>query len=200
MTVDWSASSSTLSNNQIRKNFIRLRKNLSQKTLQANSNALFNNIASLDLSLQNKKIASYLAVKGEINNWPLHQNLFKHNQSVFLPIIKNKTLVFAEVNELTPLKKNPFNILEPDVNTTVMLDTIDIIFIPLTAFKKDGNRLGMGGGYYDKTIGNTAKSKRPLLIGLAHNFQNHENFTTHAWDIQLDMIITEQHVYFKKSA
>ena len=59
--------------------------------------------------------------------------------------------------------------------------------------------MGMGGGYYDKTLGAIKKEKCPLLIGIAHEFQKNEEFTVNNWDIPLDKIITEKNIYCKKS-
>ena len=200
MTVKWSASSIKSHNAQIRQHTIHLRKQLSQECLLTHSQGLFLKLQSLNLTLKNKKVASYLAVNGEIDNQLLHQYILAQQQAIYLPIIKNETLVFGAYYNDTPLTPNQFKILEPNVAQTENIENMDIVFIPLTAFKKDANRLGMGGGYYDKTIANIKSSKQPLLIGIAHELQHNEQFITQPWDIQMDMIITEKQIYRKKSA
>ncbi len=72
--------------------------------------------------------------------------------------------------------------------------TLDIILLPLVGFDRYGNRLGMGGGFYDRTLArlNHCDMKRPLLIGLAHHCQEVEQLQTQSWDIPLDIIATDK--------
>ena len=75
------------------------------------------------------------------------------------------------------------------------LKYMDIIFVPLVAFDRNGNRLGMGGGFYDRALAFTQNStnlSRPLLLGLAHHFQEVERLTSKKWDIPLNGILTDQ--------
>ncbi|WMY95425.1 MAG: 5-formyltetrahydrofolate cyclo-ligase [Arsenophonus sp.] len=151
------------------------------------------------LILDQKKISSathiglFLSFDGEINTNFLIENLWKHNKKIYLPILNtyNQEVIFVKYLPNTLLKKNYFNIYEPLVNNKniIPIKNIDIIFVPLVAFDKKGNRLGMGGGYYDRLLQNLNKNTYP--IGLAYNFQLVHALPTDPWDVSLPEIITE---------
>ncbi|SFR52258.1 5-formyltetrahydrofolate cyclo-ligase [Thiomicrospira sp. ALE5] len=100
-----------------------------------------------------------------------------------------------------PLQPNRFGILEPDRHQPICaLEQIQCVLMPLVAFDNRGNRLGMGGGYYDRLLAGVAdlpSSQRPWLVGWAHSLQKVDYLIPQPWDISLDACITEQacHVF-----
>ena len=84
------------------------------------------------------------------------------------------------------MKQNQFGIWEPKLNVqnVLPLNELDILFTPLVAFDKQGNRLGMGGGFYDRTLQNW-QNKSFIPVGLAHQCQQVENLPTEYWDVPL---------------
>ena len=95
---------------------------------------------------------------------------------------------------------NRFGIQEPACSPRhwVRAWQLDLILLPLVAFDESGNRLGMGGGFYDRSLAyrqSRTHSRRPRLIGLAHELQRVEQLATNSWDIPLDMIATEKRVF-----
>ena len=86
--------------------------------------------------------------------------------------------------------KNKFGIWEPKLNVqnVLPLDELDILFTPLVAFDKQGNRLGMGGGFYDRTLQNWQNASF-IPVGLAHQCQQVEQLPTEAWDVPLHRIL-----------
>lgn len=75
---------------------------------------------------------------------------------------------------------------------------LDLIILPLVAFDLSGNRLGMGGGFYDRTLSfkhQRCHWKGPKLIGIAHELQRVDLLPVNDWDIPLDAVITEQKLY-----
>lgn len=95
---------------------------------------------------------------------------------------------------------NRFGILEPDIqhNRIMHPRSLDIVIVPLVAFDVQRNRLGMGGGYYDRTFEASrvrSEWKRPRLIGVAHELQKQKLLATRSWDISLDAVITEEGLY-----
>ena len=94
------------------------------------------------------------------------------------------------------MRPNRFGIAEPELgkNPTAPVWTLDIILLPLVAFDRAGNRMGMGGGFYDRTLArlNNSAMERPLLIGLAHHCQEVEHLQAQSWDIPLDIIATDK--------
>jgi 5-formyltetrahydrofolate cyclo-ligase len=148
-----------------------------------------------------KKIAIYLANDGELNTQPFINWCWQNEISVYLPVIhpfSKGNLLFLKYTKTSMLIKNKYGILEPklDVRNIITVDKLDIIFTPLVAFDQRGNRLGMGGGFYDRTLANwhiqyqQNKQTKPLPIGLAHDCQKIEKIPFESWDIPLPIIIT----------
>ncbi len=93
------------------------------------------------------------------------------------------------------MRKNIYGIKEPSAcNPEIKPEDIDIALVPLVAFDSQGNRLGMGGGFYDRTFAykRTSPRSRPRLIGLAHSNQEALSIDSESWDIPLEAIMTEE--------
>tara|TARA_B110000908_G_scaffold113635_1_gene133335 strand:+ start:1081 stop:1407 length:327 start_codon:yes stop_codon:yes gene_type:complete len=93
-------------------------------------------------------------------------------------------------------QRNRLGILEPRNNGRQLIaQQFDAVLVPLLGFDRQGHRLGMGGGFYDRAFAFKHQGgyrKRPLLIGIAHHFQEAESLTTQSWDVPLDAIITDR--------
>lgn len=117
------------------------------------------------------------------------------NNTVALPVINplTKRLEFYRHAANQPLVRGHFDILVPDLCAGhIPMLRIDLMLTPLVAFDSSGTRLGMGGGYYDRTLHSKPLGLRPLLLGVAHACQlNVEALPRHAWDIRLDAVVTE---------
>lgn len=146
---------------------------------------------SLIESYNASNIAFYLPFNGEISPLPLMDVLLTQNKNLYLPILHPFTsgqLLFINYNNQTTFKLNRFGIQEPvlDVRNILPLNELEMIVTPLVAFDKSGNRLGMGGGYYDRTL---AQAKNIISVGLAHKCQQVEKLSIESWDMPLDHII-----------
>ena len=139
-----------------------------------------------------KNIALYLAFDGEISTKPLINQLWQQGKHVYLPVLHpfvHGHVLFLRYLPDTPMKANKFGILEPylNVKSVLPIEQLDIIFTPLVAFDKLGNRLGMGGGFYDRTLQNS--QRRFITVGLAHQCQQVEALPIESWDIPLEQIL-----------
>ena len=137
-------------------------------------------------------IALYLAFDGEISTKPLINQLWQQGKHVYLPVLHpfvHGHLLFLRYLPDTPMKANKFGILEPHLNVKSVLpiEQLDIIFTPLVACDRLGNRLGMGGGFYDRTLQNS--QHRFITVGLAHQCQQVEALPIESWDIPLEHIL-----------
>ncbi|MEX0444873.1 5-formyltetrahydrofolate cyclo-ligase [Xenorhabdus sp. SGI246] len=146
--------------------------------------------------LQAEKIALYLSFDGELDTRPLIQQLWQQNKQVYLPVLhpfSRNHLLFLRYQPETSLVRNHFNIEEPslDVRQVLPISELDVMFIPLVAFDLTGQRLGMGGGFYDRTLAKW-QQKNFYPIGLAHNFQLINTLPSASWDIPLPEIITPE--------
>lgn len=146
---------------------------------------------ALDLIAQRQaqNIAIYLSFDGEISTQLLIEQLWEKGKNVYLPLLHpfcKGHLLFIHYTPQTPLIPNKFGILEPQLNVQhiLPLEKLEIIFTPLVAFDKQGNRLGMGGGFYDRTLQDW-RSKNFIPVGLAHQCQQVETLPIESWDIPL---------------
>lgn len=153
------------------------------------------------------RVAGYLAIKGEIDLAPSLTWLRTNGHSTFLPIIRsdqNGRLLFASLTDATTFKTGRYQIQEPLITESDLLTTtlLDLVLVPLVGFDRSGNRLGMGGGYYDRTFSYKLESNSsdntkslPLLIGVAHDFQCLDQVPAESWDVPLDAVITDRAIY-----
>lgn len=188
---------------QIRHRIKAQRQQLSRQTLALHSRKLHRLAAGYMPFRHSRRIAFYLAVRGEMDPEPLLQLALGSGKSVYLPILRKRPshgLWYAPYNRLTGLTYNRFGIPEPNFRHSklVMPWALDLVFVPLIAFDREGNRLGMGGGYYDRTFAfrrNRSHLTGPKLVGLAHEFQLCSQLPVMPWDIPLDTVITEAAIY-----
>lgn len=132
-----------------------------------------------------------LSFDGELSLAASITLLRRQKHHLYLPCLHTDGyLIFAHWNVDTPLIKNQYGIEEPNTTQYVLVDQLDVLLLPLVGVDQQGNRLGMGGGYYDKTLARV--QCRPYLIGMAHHLQQVEQLAAQPWDIPLDALITEQ--------
>ena len=186
--------------NQKRQHYRQLRRAISTGQQQQHALRLCTNINTALRFLRPCRIAAYLATQGEISLSPWLNQPSLHQ--LYLPMLYETTaprLRFAPINADTRWHFNRFNIREPRANWGQTLDAreLDIILMPLVAFDRSGRRLGMGGGYYDRSLAFRNWRKHwthPKLIGIAHGCQESEPLPHNPWDIGLDMVITEKEI------
>ncbi len=147
-------------------------------------------------------IATFLSCGGEIRTKSLIEAMWACNINVYLPVLhpfSKGHLLFLHYSQKSAMRPNKYGILEPvlDVRRVLPPKQLDVIFTPLVAFDELGNRLGMGGGYYDRTL-NALKSANeshaprpnPKIVGLAHDCQQADTIPIESWDMPLDELIT----------
>ncbi|PCI71229.1 MAG: 5-formyltetrahydrofolate cyclo-ligase [Gammaproteobacteria bacterium] len=144
-------------------------------------------------------IACFLSFDGEISTKFVIQNILESNKLCYLPKLSLKTntspnkLLFLPYNQSSNMIKNHYGIPEVDLEEehSISIEKLDLVLFPLVAFDLSGNRLGMGGGFYDATFEAISKStNRPKFIGLAHDFQQIEIIPKEVWDLPLDGVCT----------
>jgi len=141
-----------------------------------------------------KRIALYLSNDGEISPHLLCEYFWQQNIQTYLPVIQGKQLTFALYSADTIWQENVYGIKEPITMDYLSGDELDIVLLPLVGFDSEGGRLGMGGGFYDRTFANKRTDEAPLLIGLAHDCQHVNRLPVEGWDVPLQAILTPTHV------
>lgn len=146
------------------------------------------------LFLTSQNIACYLAQTNEIDSIPIINAIWQAKKNCFLPVLnQNKELKFSSYNPDDELKLNRYQILEPAQATFFPTEQLDLVIVPLVGFDAQGNRLGKGGGYYDRTFSFrlTSADKKPFLLGLAYQIQELNPLPADLWDVKLDGVLME---------
>lgn len=140
-----------------------------------------------------RHVAFYQAIDGEVDLQKLIDLAWKKGKHCYLPVLKknSRELFFVQYKKNSRLKKKLFGIKEPQGSRKIPTHKLDLVFMPLVAFDQQGNRLGMGGGYYDFTFRKkiSAGFSKPKLVAIAHRCQQVEHITSEAWDVKPDKII-----------
>ena len=179
--------------NQLRQQIRKTRANLTALQQQQAEDSITQQALALIEAQNAQHIALYVSFDGEISTEKLIKTLWAQDKHVYLPVLhpfNPNHLLFLRYLPDTPMLKNKFGIWEPKLNVqnVLPLDELDILFTPLVAFDKQGNRLGMGGGFYDRTLQNWRNSSF-IPVGLAHQCQQVEQLPTEAWDVPLHQIL-----------
>ncbi len=155
--------------------------------------AVMARIARIPVLREAELVGGFRAVRGEIDIDAALMLLIERGTAVTVPRVVGERLEFAAWNPDGESCAGPFGIPEPTTATTFPLTAHDALLVPLVAFDAEGNRLGQGGGYYDRALA-TRPGRRPLVIGVAHAFQEVARVPNEAWDVRLDAIVTEDGV------
>lgn len=144
-----------------------------------------------------QSIAVYFAFDGELCPSSLVKQAWAQDKDVYLPCLTDDdALIFRQYRQDTSFVPNRYNIEEPDPATSPLIDInkLDLILIPLAAFDTDRNRIGMGSGYYDRTLARLNNDKT-TLVGLAYQFQCVVGIEADPWDVKMHKIVTDQRIY-----
>ena len=179
-----------MNKSQIRNKTLKIRKKLFDKDLKIDSDKFISFLKKNRLNLKN--FGGYYPSNYEIDDLDVLNLLEKKNFKVSLPIIKkDNQMNFYSWSRSDPLRVNKFGIPEP-VSSKIFYP--DILLVPLVAYDNNLNRLGYGGGYYDRYIEKLEKTKKIIKIGLAFSFQKISSIPIDQYDKRLDFIITEKEI------
>ena len=175
---------------KLRDKILKIRKRVNKKNIKIDFTQL---IQILKKEKINKKIiGGYYPINFEIDDLVLLRKFEKNKFKISLPVIKkNFQMDFYKWTFSSPLKVNKYGIPEPEIKSIVYPD---ILLIPLVAFDKNLNRLGYGGGYYDRLIEKLSKRKNIIKIGLAFSVQEIDKVPINMYDQKLDYIVTNKHI------
>jgi 5-formyltetrahydrofolate cyclo-ligase len=175
---------------KIRNKIIKIRKKKFDKNLKIQLGKFISFLKIYKLNL--KSIGGYYPSNYEIDDLEILNFLEKKNFKVSLPIIKkDNQMNFCSWSSNDPLKINKFGIPEP-VSSKIFYP--DILLVPLVAYDSSLNRLGYGGGYYDRYIEKIEKIKKVIKIGLAFSFQKISSIPINRYDKKLDFIVNEKEI------
>ncbi|WP_267256147.1 5-formyltetrahydrofolate cyclo-ligase [Coxiella endosymbiont of Ornithodoros maritimus] len=193
---------SMLSKKQLRYQLRQRRNGLSLQEKNEASEIISKKIVALPIFKSSERLAFYLSDDGEVDIRTAVSKALEVKKDCFLPILHctlDHHLDFYSYCPQSELIKNRFGIEEPDPTreTPIATKELDLIFLPLVVFDKEGNRLGRGAGYYDRTLAflKDSNAQKPKLIGVAYEFQKINSITAEKWDIPLNSVVTEKNIY-----
>lgn len=187
------------SHDQLRQRNRKCRADLPVAQLTQAASFLAQRILDIDEYHQSQRLAAYFAVNGEIGLDPVIDHALTMGKQVYLPNLDQQALRFSPYFHGQKMRINRFRLPEPDVDETQMLapGDLDLVLAPLVVFDRERNRIGMGGGFYDRSFSfrKNPEIRAPVLIGVAHELQKVDQIIPEDWDVRLDMIVTDQAVY-----
>ncbi|WP_315335345.1 5-formyltetrahydrofolate cyclo-ligase [Pseudomonas grimontii] len=192
-----------LSRPHLRRMLRKARRALTPSEQRQAAHGLYRQLAQHPLFRRAKHISLYLPTDGEIDPRLLLRAAQRRGKATYLPVLSawpRTKMVFQRLKPGEKLLPNRFRILEPRVNARRQRKVwaLDLVLLPLVGFDDAGGRLGMGGGFYDRSLAYLARRqgwRKPTLLGLAHECQKVDRLTQASWDVPLAGTITDKQWY-----
>ncbi len=192
-----------LSRPQLRRMLRNARRALTPSEQRQAAQGLYRQLAQHPLFRRAKHISLYLPTDGEIDPRLLLRAAQLRGKATYLPVLSawpRTKMVFQRVLPGEKLTPNRFRILEPRINVGRQRKAwaLDLVLLPLVGFDDVGGRLGMGGGFYDRSLAYLARRstwRKPTLLGLAHECQKVERLAQASWDVPLEGTVTDRKWY-----
>ncbi|WP_225775840.1 5-formyltetrahydrofolate cyclo-ligase [Pseudomonas sp. Marseille-Q5115] len=199
---------SSLTRNQLRKRLRDARKALAPAQRRAAARGLYRQLSHHPLFRRARSVALYLPNDGEIDPRPLLRSAQRRGKHTYLPVLSpwpRTHMVFQRVRPGERLRANRFGIAEPMrcPRRQRRIWALDLVLLPLVGFDEQGGRLGMGGGFYDRSLAYRARRvtwRKPTLLGLAHECQKVDRLQQASWDVPLQGTVTDSAWYVAAKA
>jgi len=178
--------------NAIRRKILDIRKSLSAIEILKKSNRVIENLSSVDDFSGAEVIMTYISFGTEVNTHGLIRSLIG-KKTVIVPVVTDKErgeMILSELMDWKELSSGAYGILEPREVRERDAGEVDVFIVPGIAFDKKGNRIGYGGGYYDRLL-NKVKGKK---VGIAYDFQILDSIPAEGHDAGVDMIVTDRNI------
>ncbi len=196
-----------LSRPQLRRMLRNARRALTPSEQRQAAHGLYRQLAQHPLFRRAKHISLYLPTDGEIDPRLLLRAAQRRGKATYLPVLSawpRTKMVFQRVKPGDKLLPNRFRILEPRVNAKRQRKVwaLDLVLLPLVGFDDAGGRLGMGGGFYDRSLAYLSRRqswRKPTLLGLAHECQKVDRLAQASWDVPLAGTVTDKQWYVAKT-
>ncbi|CDF96963.1 MULTISPECIES: 5-formyltetrahydrofolate cyclo-ligase [unclassified Pseudomonas] len=188
---------------QLRRLLRQARRALTPAQQRQAAQGLYRQLAQHPMFRRARHIALYLPNDGEIDPRLLLRAAQRRGKATYLPVLSpwpRTKMVFQRIRPGEQVHPNRFRILEPriDVARQRKVWALDLVLLPLVGFDDAGGRLGMGGGFYDRSLAYLARRKswrKPTLLGLAHECQKVERLAQASWDVPLQGTVSDRHWY-----
>lgn len=192
-----------LSRPALRRKLRQARRQLTPAQQRLAAGRLYRQLAQHPVFRRARHIALYLPNDGEIDPGLLLRAAQRRGKATYLPVLNpwpRTRMVFQRIKPGERLRRNRFDIFEPVIRSARQrrVWALDLLLMPLVGFDGKGGRLGMGGGFYDRSLAYRAmrkKSHKPTLLGLAHECQRVDQLPLESWDVPIQGTVTDQGWY-----
>ncbi|MEX5556302.1 5-formyltetrahydrofolate cyclo-ligase [Pseudomonas rhodesiae] len=197
-----------LSRPQLRRLLRKARRALTPSKQREAAQGLYRQLAQHPLFRRSRHISLYLPTDGEIDPRLLLRAAQRRGKATYLPVLSawpRTKMVFQRVRPGEKLLPNRFRILEPrgNIRQQRKLWALDLVLMPLVGFDDEGGRLGMGGGFYDRSLAYLARRqhwRKPTLLGLAHECQKVDRLAQASWDVPMAGTVTDKQWYIAEAS
>jgi len=180
----------------LRKKALHARRGMSEDARVTASQIICRRVCESREFYSSKAIACYLPMHDEVDTREIIEHAWRANKRIYVPILRGDAeMLFCEIDPETELEQNGFGLWEPARGFLIEPRQLDLVVTPTVAFDNDKNRIGMGGGYFDRCFSFLRHRKQwlhPKLLGVAFQCQKVEEIAPNPWDIPLYRIITDK--------
>lgn len=185
---------SDLTRQQLRQHLRKARRSIPESQRRLAARQIAHRLARFKPLRHARHVAVYSAIASELSLAAFTQT--QTSRQLYLPKIIGDNMRF--VASRGGMRRNRFSISEPRRHKHRPVWAMSVILMPLLGFDSQGNRLGQGGGYYDRALAKL-RFRRPWLVGIGYDQQHCEQIPSEAWDVPLDALLTPtQTLYFRK--
>ncbi len=185
---------------QIRKQVLALRNSINKGNLDFFSRGIEEQLNKLVEVKNANRIMCFVSFGSEVHTHGLIKNWILEEKSVSVPCLENlpngiKTMHAVRINDFSELKaRGSYGILEPELEYSAIIppEELELVIVPGTAFDLKRNRIGYGGGYYDKFMAQTSQNCRKIAI--CYDFQIFQSIPYEDYDIPVDLIVSEERI------
>ncbi|PHN59291.1 5-formyltetrahydrofolate cyclo-ligase [Pseudomonas viridiflava] len=200
-------SAPSLSRPQLRRQLRKARRSLTRSQQREAARGLYRQLAQHPLFRRARHVSLYLPMDGEIDPRLLLRAAQRRGKATYLPVLNawpRTRMVFQRVRPGEAFRPNRFRIPEPRINRAKQrrIWALDLVLMPLVGFDDEGGRLGMGGGFYDRSLAYRARRstwRKPVLLGLAHECQKVERLAQASWDVPLQGTVSDKRWYLAQA-
>jgi 5-formyltetrahydrofolate cyclo-ligase len=180
---------------ELRRKALIARREMSRESRARSSSIISRRVLRCREFVASKTIACYLPMADEVDTLEVIERAWRANKRIFVPVLfRRREMLFREILPETMLALNSYGLWEPESGETISPRNLDVVITPTVAYDENCNRIGMGGGYFDRCFSflrYRTQWFRPKLIGVAFVCQKVEKITPNVWDIRLYKVISD---------